>query len=107
MTDPDSIDKVISSMTDSIRQGLHDMISAMDRASSLLTEARTIAAATDREPEEILYLWAFQALQLGLLTTEEMEKMSLFELLLFLEQTRDAWISAGLVSKLRDNIPEG
>jgi len=107
MTSPEPVDKVISSMTEGIRGGLRDMIAAMDRASRLLMEAKTTAASTQHEPEEILYLWAFQALQEGLLTTEEMEDMSLFELLLFLEQTREGWISAGLVSMLRDSIPEG
>ena len=82
------------------------MAAALDRASGLLMEAKTTAAATEHEPEEILYLWAFQALQEGLLTTEEMEEMSLFELLLFLEQTRERWISAGLVALLQDSMRE-
>ena len=60
MTTPEPIDKVISSMTEGIREGLRDMIAAIDRASGLLMEAKTTAAATEHEPEDILYLWAFQ-----------------------------------------------
>lgn len=88
----DKIRKIAPSMSTETCDQMRSLIRDISRLSLLLDDAREAARSSRLTVEEVFYFWILAAVECGVVTEEEIEKLDGMALLLLLDDKRDAWM---------------